>query len=643
MHSSTFIRGLAISFFAVVLLNACGGGGSVPGSSGSSLPGTSGSPAGTSPSAATLVTISVYPSPPASLPKGLTQKFTAMGAFSDYTWKDVTASVTWSSTAATVASINASGLATAVGVGTTNITASSGGISSTTVALNVIPATLQSIALAPTNPAMGAGQSTQFTATGSYSDGTTQDITSSITWNSSNTAAVTVSATGSAFGTAPGTATVTATSGSVSSNTVLTVAGYSVGGTQSLLPAGASVTLLNNGTDSLTLTNSTASPTNKVPFNFNVPLSSGAAYNVTVSAQPTGGVHPCTVVDGIGSITTTYLTSVQVVCGPAVGTYAGFVNMRGGATNGPAVTASFNFPVGIAVDAAGNMYVADPGNSSIRQITPAGTVSTLAGTGTVGFVNATGTAASFWQPYGVAVDSKGNVYVADANNNAIRKIAPGGVVTTFAGSAMPGFANGTGTAATFSYPTGIAVDKADNIYVADTLNNAIRMITPAGVVTTLAGSGTVGAANGAAATAMFSSPYGVAVDTAGNVYVADTGNNVIRKIAAGQVTTFAGTVGLFGGFANGTGTAAMFNSPANVAVDAAGNVYVSDRSNQLIRAITTAGVVTTLAGIANPLMGFSDGPALSAMFGSPWGIATDSTGHVYVSDNWHNVIRKFTP
>ncbi len=333
---STFIRGLAISFFAVVLLNACGGGGGgggntsggSPGSSGSGVPGSSGSPAGTSPSVATLVTILVYPSPPSNLPKGLTQKFTAMGAFSDYTWKDVTASVTWSSTATSVATINASGLATGVGVGTTNITASSGGISSTFVALTVTPAILQSIALAPINPAMGAGQSTQFTATGSYSDGTTQDVTSSVTWNSSNMAAVTVNATGSAFGTAPGTATVTATSGGVSSNTVLTVAGYSVGGTQSLFPAGASVTLL-NGTDSLTLTNLTASPTNKIPFNFSIPLSLGAAYNVTVSAQPTGGVHPCTVVDGIGTITTTYITSVQVVCGPAVGTYAGVVNLRG--------------------------------------------------------------------------------------------------------------------------------------------------------------------------------------------------------------------------------------------------------------------------------------------------------------------------
>ena len=185
-------------------------------------------------------------------------------------------------------------------------------------------------------------------------------------------------------------------------------------------------------------------------------------------------------------------------------------------------------------------------------------------------------------------------------NDTIRKITPAGVVTTFAGTAgQSGSADGTGAAARFTNPEGTAVDGAGNVYVADTFNDTIRKITPAGVVTTLAGTaGQGGSADGTGAAARFAFPTGVAVDGAGNVYVADTDNDTIRKITpAGVVTTLAGTAGQSGS-ADGTGAAARFNSPFGLAVDGAGNIYVADEDNDAIREITPAGVVSTLAGTA---------------------------------------------
>ena len=255
-------------------------------------------------------------------------------------------------------------------------------------------------------------------------------------------------------------------------------------------------------------------------------------------------------------------------------------------------TAQFFYPYGVAVDSSGNVYVADLYNHRIRKITPAGVVSTLAGSGTAGHEDGTGTAAKFNYPYGVAVDSSGNIYVADYGNHRIRKITSTGMVSTLAGSGDAGSANGTGTATEFNGPIGVAVDSSGNVYVADTNNHRIRKITPADriedrVVSIFAGSGAAGFADGTGTAAKFNLPTGVAVDSSGNVYVADADNNRIRKITPADriedrtVSTLAGSDTK--GFADGTGTAAEFNYPRGVAVDSSGNVYVADAHNHRIR------------------------------------------------------------
>jgi len=303
-----------------------------------------------------------------------------------------------------------------------------------------------------------------------------------------------------------------------------------------------------------------------------------------------------------------------------------------GAADGTGIFATFYQPTGVAVDASGNVYIADYRNNLIRKITTAGVVTTLAGSVVPGAANATGAYASFNQPTGVAVDASGNIYVADNANNLIREITPAGVVTTIAGSGASGGLNATGNAATFNYPQGIAVDASGNIYVADYGNNQVRKIAPGGIVTTLAGKDSAGANNGVDTAATFNQPTSVAVDAAGNVYVADEGNNLIRKISpAGTVTTFAGSGAV--GAANGSSTSASFNGPTGVAVDGAGNVYVADYGNNQVREISPAGTVTTLGS----------GPtANTKLFKGPYGVAVDAAGNVYVADYGYSTILKIS-
>lgn len=310
-----------------------------------------------------------------------------------------------------------------------------------------------------------------------------------------------------------------------------------------------------------------------------------------------------------------------------------------GATNGTGTSASFKSPYSLAVDASENVYVADTDNHLIRKITPAGVVSTFAGSGSAGSVNGTGTASSFNYPEGIAVDALGNVYVGDTYNQVIRKITPAGDVTTLAGSGSVGSVNGTGAAASFNYPKGVAVDASGNVYVADSGNNLIRKITAAGVVSTLAGSGSQGSTDANGMAASFRGPSALVSNDLGNLYVADTYNNSIRKItSAGDVTTLAGSGSP--GATNGTGIGAKFYYPAGVTLDGSGNIYVADVFNDVIRKITAAGVVSTFAGSGNT--GSTNGSGTTAKFNLPNGVAIGASGNLYVADQSNHLIRKIT-
>jgi hypothetical protein len=355
------------------------------------------------------------------------------------------------------------------------------------------------------------------------------------------------------------------------------------------------------------------------------------------------GNYVVAVANAFGS---TYSQPAFLTVAPAYG-FTNFAGLPGvpGTNNGTGSAALFNGPAGVVVYTNnGTVYVADGFNDTIRKVTSAGVVTTLAGSpGVSGSSNGTGTAALFNGPAGVAVDTSGNVYVADAFNCTIRKVTTGGVVTTLAGSpGVAGTNNGTGSAALFYYPAGVAVDSAHNVYVADALNNTIRKITSAGVVTTLAGSaGNPGSADGTGSAARFYYPVGVTLDTSGNLYVADYYNCTIRKVtSAGVVTTLAGSAGNPGS-ADGTGSAALFNGPAGVAVDSAHNVFVTDSGNNTIRKVTSAGVVTTVGGTAG-VTGTNDDVGAAAQFNLPTGVALDRAGNLYIGDLSNDRVTKGT-
>ena len=349
-------------------------------------------------------------------------------------------------------------------------------------------------------------------------------------------------------------------------------------------------------------------------------------------------------VDGVGNV---YVadqnnqTIRKVTAAGVVTTFAGTTGVVG-SLDGTGANARFNSPADVAVDSAGNIYVADQGNETIRKITIDGTVTTLAGiAGISGSADGTGAAARFGAPVGVAVDSAGNIYVADQLGHTIRKVTAVGAVTTLAGAAYaPGTQDGTGAAASFSFPAGVAGDNAGNVYVAEEFGT-IRKISGDGVVTTLAGTPGAGSSDGTGGAAHFNDPTGVAVDGAGNVAVADKGNCTIRKItAAGVVTTLAGTVGAVG-HADGPAAIASFALPTGVTVDSLGNVFVADQSNSTIRKVTPDGVVTTLAGSAGNV-GHADGTGIAASFNRPFGLTLDSVGNMYVADTGNSTIRKIT-
>jgi kumamolisin len=344
------------------------------------------------------------------------------------------------------------------------------------------------------------------------------------------------------------------------------------------------------------------------------------------------------------NVTTTSTSSVLVVATPLIiSTLAGAAGTAA-LKDGTGTSANFNYPSGIAVDTSGNIYIADFNNNVIRKVTPSGVVTTPYGSlaGTAGSTNGSGNAATFTTPNGVAIDSSGTLYIADTGNNLIRKIVSGSVSTM------------AGTGGQFSAPGGIAVDNFSNVYVADSGNDVIRKISPSGTVTLVAGQiGVAGYANGSGQSqALFNNPSGVAVDNAGNLYVTDFGNAAVRKIdTSGNVTTIAGQA-MVSGFRDGPGALALFNAPVGIAIDASNNLYVTDAlvpplgsnaaGNNLVRVVTPSGVVSTIAGNAGN-EGTADGTGPVAQFYSVQSVALNGAGSVYLVDTYNHTIRLGVP
>jgi uncharacterized protein YjdB len=575
---------------------------------------------------------------PSSAAKGFSQQLIAMGSYNN-TLVDITKTVTWSSDTtgtATVLSGSSGGLVSGLSPGTANITASLSGVSNT-VSFTVLQPTLVSIAVTPVNGSTNdyVGSTLNLTAVGTYSDNSTQNLTTSVAWSSSSSSASVSS--GILMGVASGSSNVSATYAGVTSQSLtfnVSPAPVFIGGTVSGLLSSQSVTLLNNFGDPLVINGNNAN----VAFTMPSSIAYASRYSITIGSQPSKEI--CTLFNNSGNALTN-IVNISVACTPnqyTVSTLVGPVYIPAGMMsdtlgnlflganlsqiqkitpsgvasvvtgsssvqglqNGQGPTVSFNGTTDVAVDQSGNLYVADTFNNAIRKITGVASgnpmTSTLAGptqinpnpqgTTTAGSTDGTGSQAKFHSPSYLTVDPSGNVYVSDTGNNKIRVITPAGVVSTLAGSGSVGSQNGQGSAATFATPMGIAVDNNANVYVADNQNCLIRKISASGSVSTFAGNGTCVSTDGVGTNASLMYPMALTIDPNGNLFVTDTVSPKIRKITPqGVVVTIAGTG--VPGYNNGIGTSATFKEfPQGIAVDASGNVYVSDTGNNSIRKIT---------------------------------------------------------
>jgi sugar lactone lactonase YvrE len=328
--------------------------------------------------------------------------------------------------------------------------------------------------------------------------------------------------------------------------------------------------------------------------------------------------------------------SISLIAGIRPGGFSG--------DGGPATAAQLNFPMGVAVDLSGNLYIADFGNNRIRKITTAGIITTVAGNDSPGFSGDGGlvTAAQLSGPQGVAVDSVGNIYIVDTFNHRIRKVTPAGIISTVAGKGTSGFSgdDGPATAARLSFPRAMAVDSAGNLYISDGFNDRIRKVTPAGIISTVAGKGPArySGDKGRAIESQIT-PTGVAVDSAENLFIADTSNNRIRKVTpAGIISTVAGKgTPEFSGD-GGAAITAQLNTPRGLTIDSAGNLFITDSFNNRIRKVTPAGIISTVAGKGGATTGklykLSDFPPLGfTVFGGA-GIANQSGNATHGGIHW---------
>ncbi len=333
--------------------------------------------------------------------------------------------------------------------------------------------------------------------------------------------------------------------------------------------------------------------------------------------------------------------------GGTITTVAGIGTAGFGGDGGPATAAGLRCPYGVALDASGSLYIADYQNHRVRRVGPDGIITTVAGDGTKGYGGDGGpaTAASLKDPAGVAVDRKGNLYIADRSNQRVRKVGPDGIIVTVAGDGTAGFGGdgGPATTASLNFPHAMVADGAGNLYIADDYNHRVRKVGPDGVIVTVAGNGSDGFSGdgGPAIAASLHFPHAVAVDGIGNLYIADRYNYRVRKVGPdGIITTVAGdgTIG-FGGD-GGPATAAALDLPQCVVVDDDGNLYLTDYGNERVRKVTADGIITTVAGGGAKGYGGDGGPALLATFDQPLGIALDDVGGLYIADFGNHRVRR---
>ena len=356
---------------------------------------------------------------------------------------------------------------------------------------------------------------------------------------------------------------------------------------------------------------------------------------------------------GIAAIAVASSAALGAAGGGTITTIAGNGTVGFSGDNGAATRAQLSTPTGLAVDGAGNVYIADTANNRVRRVTRGGTITTYAGSGNALGDNGPATSAALRSPTGLALDGQGNLYIAEYNGARVRKVSPAGTISTVAGTGSPGRTGdgGPATSARLYLPRGVAVDAQGNLYISDDQLSTVRKVSTGGTITTFAGTGTPGFAGdrGAATEAQLRYPEGIALDAQGNVYIADRGNGRVRKVSpAGKITTIAG-----GGASLDDGaaaTSASLSNPEGVAVDALGSIYVADWGHYRVRKIS-GGKITTYAGTGAPACGAlaigptigDGGPATSAPVCQPWGLALDGQGNLYVSEQARSRVRRVSP
>jgi sugar lactone lactonase YvrE len=345
-----------------------------------------------------------------------------------------------------------------------------------------------------------------------------------------------------------------------------------------------------------------------------------------------------------------YMRVRQVTPAGTISTVAGTGTFGFSGDGGPANSAQLGAPQAVAADAAGGPVIADTGNVRLRKVFGDGTINTIAGNGYTYYSGDGGPAerAQLNDPRAVAMDATGATYIADASNNRVRRVAADGTISTFAGMGVAGFAGdgGPATKAWLAKPSGVVVGRGGSVYIADTTNNRVRVVGPGGTITTVAGDGSTGFSGdgGPATAARLNRPTGLALDAAGNLFIADTANQRVRMVTnAGTITTVAGTdVQGYSGD-GGPAVSARLSNPSALAIDGRGRVYIADWLNRRVRRIGTDGSITTVAGTGSLASSGDGGPATAAEIGDPLGVALDAAGNLYIADGRNSRIRKVDP